>query len=221
VYLITNADAIAKYARDDLSVQLYTNNQLGPPVGIDAGNPMKIMVWYADFRTVVFLDRNMTELGRLDLQAAGFPNVRTIAATPDGNLWTYDESAFKVRKLAPDGTVLLESPDLSVFTRQRLYITCIRDDGNQVYLSNPAEGLMILDAYAQSCRTRMMKKLGDFQIIGNLLYTITGNSLHIEDLKAFTATDIALPGPFSSGLRWLGFHRLMVQYEGKLSVLSF
>jgi hypothetical protein len=224
IYVITNSNTLEKYAADGQSPMRYTNNQLGTPACIDVVNPLKIMVWYADFRTIVFLDRSLTELGRLDLPAVGFPNIRTIAGTPDGNLWTYDDAAFLVRKMEPDGTILFESQNLSLLTHKTLNIACIRDDGNQVYLANPNEGLMILDAYAQSSRTRLMKNLTDFQIIGNLLYTLQGNVLHIENLKAFSARDLPLPVQTAQGknLRWLGVHRVFIQTgDTTLSVFSY
>jgi hypothetical protein len=86
---------------------------------VDASNPLKIMVWYADFQTAVFLDRNMTELGRLNVAEAGWPAVRSLATAADGNLWVYDEASTQLLKISTAGEKLLESQPLNLEFSQR------------------------------------------------------------------------------------------------------
>ncbi len=222
-YIINAGNAVEKYAPDGSPLARYTNNRLGVPAYLDVSNPLKILVWYADFRKIVFLNRSGTELGELDLIALGYPDVRTVAAAQDGNIWLYDETAFLLRKISPEGEALFESQNLSLLGQERLVIACIRDDGNQVYLSNTNEGLIILDAYAQSCRTRLSKGIGDFQVLGEKLLYLKDYKLQIEDLKAFTKTEIPLPGGVQPENRrfWLGTGRLFVHDGNFLSVYSF
>lgn len=222
-YILTKAGALEKYASDGTLAARYTNNQLGSPTSVDPTNPLKTLVWYADFQTIVFLDRSLTELGRLDLNLAGYPNVRVVASTPDGNLWFYDESAFMARKISAEGVILFESQNLSLLSKTAPVIGCIRDDGNQVYLSNASEGLVILDAYGQSAKTRLMPMGSDFQIIGSKLFRLTKGVMRMEDLKAFSAKDYTLPmaAPREEGTAWLGPRRLFVQNDKELYVFSY
>jgi len=224
-YIITVGNAVEKYAPDGKLLTRYTNNRLGTPTYLDVSNPLKILVWYADFRKIIFLNRSGTELGELDLMGAGFPEVRVVAAAQDGNLWIYDEVAFLLRKISPEGEALFESQNLSLFGPGRLTIACIRDDGNQVYLSDPNEGLIILDAYAQSYRTRPGKGIVNFQIFDDKLLYIKDFKLNIEDLRAFT--NIAMPLPGAGEMQpenkrfWLGPGRLFIQEGNVLLVYSF
>ena len=101
VYLLTLHNTLEKYDAEGHRLARYSNNRLGPVTSIDAANPLKVLVWYADFRTAVFLDRSLTELGTLSLDAAGFSVVRSVAMSFDGNLWAYDEALFKLKKNKP------------------------------------------------------------------------------------------------------------------------
>jgi hypothetical protein len=149
LYLITPQNAVEKHSPDGRLLTRYTNNRAGFATAVDATNPMKIIVWYADFRVVAFLDRNLTPLGELNLIQAGYPEVRTVAAAADGNLWIYDEVAFQLKKISPEGTALAESQRLNALLLQRLPIESLRDDGSSVYAFAPDVGLLSFDAYAQ------------------------------------------------------------------------
>lgn len=149
LYLITPQNAVEKYNPEGRLLTRYTNNRAGFAAAVDATNPMKIIVWYADFRVVAFLDRNLTPLGELNLIQAGYPEVRTVASAADGNLWIYDEVAFQLRKISPEGANLAESQRLNALLPQRLPLENLRDDGSSVYAFAPAVGLLSFDAYAQ------------------------------------------------------------------------
>lgn len=221
--IISTTNAVEKYAPDGRLLTRYTNNRLGTPGFLDASNPLKVLVWYPDFRTIVFLDRSGTALGELDLIAAGFPEVRVVAAARDGNLWLYDEAAFQVRKTSPEGEVLFESQNLSLLTSVRLNIKCLVDDGDQLYGSNTNEGLFILDAYAQSYRNLLIKGIGDFQFSNDKLLYINDFILHIEDLKSFASKKIPIPpAAKQEGNRaWLGPGRLFIQDGNFLKIFRF
>ena len=60
LYLVTTGNALEKYTPEGLFLTRFTNNRLGAIQSVDVSNPLKVLVWYADFRTVVFLDRSLT-----------------------------------------------------------------------------------------------------------------------------------------------------------------
>ena len=57
-YLV-NGYELQKYDSTGLFVSRYSNNRLGRVGFVDATNPLKILIWYTDFQTAVFLDRNL------------------------------------------------------------------------------------------------------------------------------------------------------------------
>jgi hypothetical protein len=222
IYVITARNGIEKYAPDGRLVAQYSNTRLGVPTNIDASNPLKILVWYPNFRAIVMLDRTMTELGVLNLTDTGFPEVRVIAASQDGNIWLYDELAFKLRKVAANGTPLFESPSLQQTLEHRPVPTAIRDDGNRVFMSDTIQGLLLFDVYAQYQRTVLNQQLADFQIVGNNVVYLDHDVLKGIDLRTFQTVSRALPAGLhiTPGQLWLTTRYLMVQNETTLSVIS-
>ncbi len=164
LYIITTENAIEKYAPDGRLLTRYSNLRRGQALNIDAGNPLKVLVWYADFRMIVFLDRSLTLLGELNLIEAGYPEVRTVAAAMDGRIWLYDEVNFRLVKISQEGEKIFESQALSQVLPGPVGIVYIRDDNNRVCASDPAQGLLEFDAYSQFQRLIPEKGIRDFQL---------------------------------------------------------
>jgi len=223
IYLITQQNAIEKYSPEGRLLTRYTNNRLGAAAAIDVSNPLKALVWYADFRTVIFLDRSLTILGELNLIAAGYPEVRAIASAQDGNLWLYDEIRFQLRKVSPEGTTLFESQAMNQIQSGRLQITCLHDDGNEVLASDSAVGLLQFDIYAQFQKTLPWKGITTFQVEQNRLIYPVDNVLHIEHLQALASRTLPLPltAQVAGARYWTGPQRVFVQNGEMIEVWVF
>lgn len=150
LYVLTDGNTVEKYDASGRKRAPFTHNRLGNISAIDASNALKILLWYPDFRTALFLDRNMTQSGgELDLIEAGFPEVRTVNFAADGNLWVYDEIEFKFRKITTQGTALLESQQLNQLFQTRLSFQKLADDGTRVIAVDTTQGFFIFDAFGQ------------------------------------------------------------------------
>lgn len=215
---------VEKYDSTGKQVARYSNNRLGKAGFVDASNPLKILVWYADFQTAVFLDRNMTELGRLNVAQAGFPAVRCLASAADGNLWAYDEATSFLLKLSTSGEKQLESQPLNLAFSQRFAPTCIRDDGGQtVFLSDPLQGLAVFDPFAQLDRILLIKDLTQFEVEGGILFSTGKESIRIENWRGLSAKNIPFPAAVNSENTryWIAKRRLFILRNLVLEVYGF
>ncbi len=194
LYILTPDNALEKYNNEGRRLARYSNNRLGAATSIDAANPLKLLVWYADFRTAVFLDRSLTELGALSLDAAGFTIVRSVAMSFDGNLWAYDEALFKLKKITPEGTVLFETPALNQLVAIPPTGDELKEIGNQVYLADRQQGIFIFDQYAAWLATWPDLPGRDFYALDGRQYTLTEEGLRIRTTRPLADINILLPG---------------------------
>ena len=212
IYVITTENAVEKYAPDGRRLARYTQNRMGRAAYLDVSNPLKIMVLYSDFRTAVFLDRSLTELGALDWEEAGHPFVRRVALASDGNLWLYDEASFQLKKITPTGEPLFESQALSMLHDGPMpQPACLLESDNQVFLSDSVQGVFVFDAYAQFHKLLVVKGVADFWAASGRLFFIHGEHLHIEQTGAFRSEKVALPhrGQPTDALCFFGHRRLV------------
>lgn len=224
LYTVSTANAVEKYASDGRLLARYTNNRLGAAHRVDVSNPLKVLVWFADFRTVVFLDRSLTPLGELRLMEAGYPDVRTVAAAADGNLWLYDETAFRLRKITPDGVQLFESQELNLFFSERLSIACLRDDGVRTVAADTTQGLLLFDVYGQFSKILPLPGVEDFQLTGDeISYCRAGVLLQqsLVGLAPARARSLPVEARAPGNRVWWSAGLLLVQSGGKLLVFTF
>jgi hypothetical protein len=69
----------------------YQNLSLGKIKKVDLINPLKIVVFYEEFNTVVFLDSQMNEIQKIDFSTNELPIIATaIGMSGQNNLWIYN-----------------------------------------------------------------------------------------------------------------------------------
>jgi hypothetical protein len=223
IYRVSGSNAVEKHDSTGRLVARYTNNRLGTARYLDTSNPLKIAVWYTDFQTVLFLDRNLTELGRLNLLEAGWPTVRCLATAWDGNLWVYDEASFRVLKISPAGEKIAESEPLQFVLRAGALPAppMLRDNGQRVFLGCPGLGLLAFDQFAQHAQMLVQAEdFGAFEVLGNWLLRPAGQELDIWPIGTFEGRRVRLPA-LEGARYWLSGRRVLVARGAKLEVYGF
>lgn len=88
LYYIKNNTFYKKGTKETIS---YTNTQLGKITSVDIKNPLKIVLFYSDFNTVILLDNKLNELSnRIDFNEELFSkNISLLEGSSNNNLWIY------------------------------------------------------------------------------------------------------------------------------------
>lgn len=79
------------YKKTSKKVFSYSNIELGALRSVNIQNPFKIILFYADFNSVIILDNNLNELTqRIDFtQETKFNNVTFVTGSSQNNIWLY------------------------------------------------------------------------------------------------------------------------------------
>lgn len=223
IYLITPDNAVEKYAPDGRLLARYTNNRLSRAALLDVSNPLKVLVWYPDFRTAVFLDRSLTVLGELNLIGAGYPEVRQIAASQDGNVWIYDEENFRLVKITPEGAKRFESQAMNQLEPAPRSVSCLRENNDRVYLADSTQGIFVFDVFAQFDRFwSPLHPVKDFQVAGDELHYLHGKNIMAERLLFRASRQIDISSLLtSSSVAMLSPRRLLLAGEGRIAVYGY
>ena len=172
VYLISSVtNQIKKCNSNGDSVAVFNNTvRYGKIYSMDVKNPLKILVYYKDFSTILMLDRFLATRAVIDLRRLGITQVKAVSQSYDGNIWLYDEGEGKIKKIDENNNVLLESADLRLVFDDSLSPQKIIDNNGQLYLYDNRLGWLIFDYYAAFKKRLPFNHWQDANAADNILF---------------------------------------------------
>ncbi len=175
IYILNTTGQIKKLNAKGDSVAVFNDvRKHGKVYSIDATNPLKVLIYYRDFSTIVVLDRLLNIRNAIDLRKRNLFQVKAIATSYDNNIWLYDELESKVKKIDDNGNTLLQTADFrqlydSVPSPEVMY-----DRDGQLYIYDSKRGLLVFDYYGAQKNDIALKDVYDLQVIDK--NTITGRN---------------------------------------------
>lgn len=191
-YTISN-NKILKFGSDGKYLYPYEEFRYGKIGMLDVTNPMKLLVYYPDFSTVVPLDRFLSPLTTYNFFNLGYQNVTAIGSSIDGRLWFYDNVDFKLKKIDESGIVFRESQPLNVILEKAPNPDFIIECDNQVYVNDPEIGILVFDFFGSYNKTIPLKGLHRFQVIQQQIVYQDSYQLKSYNPLSFELKELTLP----------------------------
>lgn len=168
LYIISSTGQIKKLNASGDSVGVYNQaKNYGKLYTIDVSNPLKILLFYKDFSTIVILDRFLANQSSLDLKRYSVLNPSAIGNSYDNNIWVYDEFDNKLKKIDEQGNKLLETPDFRTVFDQNISPQKIFSDNGLVYLADTTTGVFVFDNYGSFKKRILVKNWQTIAIANN------------------------------------------------------
>ena len=148
IYVLNKDDQLKKLSPNGDSLAIFNNvRRYGKIATIDATNPLKILVYYREFTTIIELDRFLNIVNTIDLRKQNILQARAIGLAYDNSVWVYDEQDARLKRIADDGSLADQTTDFRQLFDSTPEPAAIRDQGNLVYLYDPAKGVYVFDHY--------------------------------------------------------------------------
>ncbi|MES2892334.1 MAG: hypothetical protein V4725_09990 [Bacteroidota bacterium] len=197
LYVLNNEDQLKKINMDGDSAGVFNNvRKYGKLFSIDVTNPLKLLLYYKNFSTIVVLDRFLNVRNSINLGKKNIFKVKAIATSYDNNIWVFDETDNKLKKINDNGDVLLETADF-----RNLFDTIpspqkIVDQDGFVYLYDPQQGFYTFDYYGALKNKLPFLHWNDPEVIGKSLYGFSDSSLYQYQSGSLKLSEFKLPGNF-------------------------
>lgn len=166
---------------------VYTDLRNGRIGYADISNPLRILLFYPDFLVIKFLDVNLSEINTYQIRENYQDGmIRLICASNNNGFWMYDENNRKLLRIGENFKTLHISPDLYQVTGRKLDPVAMLESGNELYLNDPAIGLLVFDLFGNYKKTIPIKNIDYFRFDNGLLKYISGNDIHQYNLMKLT-----------------------------------
>lgn len=171
IYVLNSDNQLKKLSPRGDSLAVFNDvRKYGKITLIDATNPLKILVYYREFTTVVELDRYLNLINTVDFRKQNILQAKAIGLAYENNIWVFDELDAMLKRIRDDGNLVDQTVDFRQLFDSVPDPTIIRDRGDLVYLYDPSKGVYIFDHYGTLKTHLDLRGWQDFNVIGkNLL----------------------------------------------------
>ena len=202
VYIINSNNQLKKFNSNGDSVGIFNDvRKYGKLFFIDVTNPLKLLLYYQNFSTIVVLDRFLNVRNTINLRKQNIFNVRTISTSYDNNIWLFDEGDAKLKKIDDNGEVLTETVDCRLLFDSVPAPTQIIDQDGFVNLYDPAKGFFIFDIYGSLKSKIPFLQWKNVEVIGKKLYGFSDSFLHQYSPGSLELKDYPLPPNFNGAIQ--------------------
>jgi hypothetical protein len=196
VYMI-KGNVLKKYIDIDKEEPVeYSNNEYGHISFVDVSNPLRILVFYKDFNTLVFLDKSLSVIGDpVQLDELGHLNTGLVCASNNGGFWLYDnrnEQLFYYNSNLENIHKSISINSISNGEKKPVYLI---EKNNFIYLNIPDYGILLFNHLGKYKQMIPLINIHEFQVMNeDILYFSKENKSLIKfDINEHLTESILLP----------------------------
>ncbi|MCX6182540.1 MAG: hypothetical protein NT150_11505 [Bacteroidetes bacterium] len=200
-YYISNQISIWKTSSQNNLNFTYSLKRSGSITHIDAGDPMKVLVFYKDLSLISFLDNFLAEAGSIQLMDFGLDQAEVVCKSMNNGIWVYDVKQDKLVKINSSSKVDVEILNIQRIIGESFSPTQMLERNNGLYLNDPEKGIFVFDNYGAFIRKIPEANISKFNVIENFITFRRNNdifTLNKETLELFkiysdsTMTDFSI-----------------------------
>jgi len=197
LYIVSSTGQIRKFNSNGDSTGIYNQvKNFGKLFSLDVSNPLRLVLFYKDFSTVVLLDRFLSGRATLDLRQYHILQPGAAGLSYDNNIWVFDEYDNKLKKIDEQGNKLLETPDFRTIFSEAIRPQKIISDNGFVYLTDTANGVFVFDNYGSFKKKIPLKDWQSITVKENYLIQTTKDGIVIFNTATYTDSKKNVPSSF-------------------------
>lgn len=214
IYLLYKTEQIKKIGPKGDSIAVFNaTRRYGQLYSIDVSNPLKVLLYYKDFGTIVTLDRLLNVRNTIDLRRLNIFQVKAVGLAYDNNIWLFDELDGKLKRLSEEGRIIDQTNDLRLIFDSVPSPGQLIDQDRLVHLYDSTKGLYMFDYYgALKNRVRLLG-WKDVVVFGTTVYGHNDRQLLRYDIGTINMQEVNLPAA------WKGARRILITPK-KIYVLN-
>ena len=181
MYVLDKEKTLSRYDKKLSKLFSYSFYGLGELKDMDVSNPQKLMLFFTDYQTIVFLDNTLSEIKRLELEDIGYWGVTGAAQSPDNFIWIYDPVSYKLIKIDDAGNELYNSNEYYFGQMTDVLDVHLSVNESSVIAYTDSE-YMIFDNFGQHLSTRSCKN-DKLILMDNSILIQLNNTISVESIK--------------------------------------
>ena len=194
IYLLNKNNQLKKLTETGDSVAVFNDvKKYGNPDFIDVTNPLKTLLYYKNYSTIIVLDRLLAPRNTINLRKQNIFYVNNVTLSYDNYMWVFDEEDYRLKKIDEEGKILQSSTDWRMLFDTVPAPVKMIDRDNFVYLYDPAKGFYIFDYYGGFKNRLAFLNWTNVEVNGSTVYGFDEKKLYSYQLKSLQLKEYKLP----------------------------
>lgn len=191
-YYLVGKHKIQKVVNGDSLVQFHQRTNWGDISSVDASNPMKIVVFYADYRRVEILDNWMTVLREVNLDEYVYMQANAICGSSTNGFWLYDENSALLKRIDDSGNLVRQSISTRQSIGKVLQVKYLQERNGKVYVSDPQVGIVVFDMFGTYIKTLPILGANQFFVHLDKIYFFNEGKIMSYDTESLQFSTIGI-----------------------------
>lgn len=170
----------------------YSDPMMGPISHVDFSDPLNIIVFFADFGKVVFLDNHLTVKNTIDLTLGSdleLPN--KLCRSSQGGFWAWHPRSFRLIRYDSMGQRLAGGSDMLSYAPYFERVAHMTEAYDRLFLA--ANGLWVFDRFGNFITRIPDLQIPFFQVKDNFLLYTSSDSLRVYEMTRQQEKSFLLP----------------------------
>jgi glutaredoxin-related protein len=194
IYILNSRNQLKKFNTNGDSVAIFNEvRKFGQVTFMDVSNPLKVLLYYKDFSTVLMLDRFLNIRNTIDLRKQNLFQVKAIGQSYDNKIWVYDELENKLKKIDESGKLMQETSDFRLLLGQAPSPLKIFDENKYVYLYDSLQGVYVFDYYGALKNNILITRWNNFKVAGKYIFGSRSDTLYRYEISTFQYDEWKMP----------------------------
>ncbi len=189
-YLI-KGEEIKKYNQTGDLFKTFSNKTFGKITSLDVTNPLRILVFYKDFATILILDDQLSQNGDpMNLQDYSLEQSDVICTSFNNGIWFFSRENMELIRIDENFKPVVNTGNLNRLLGTDLKPNFMIEHNGYIFLNNPLEGILIFDIYGTYFKTIVVKGLQHFQVKDNFMFFYMDGILKSYNIKDLTQKEL-------------------------------
>lgn len=190
-----NGTIFNKYDSKGQLLAQYSSKNGGEPSSADAGNPLRILLFYKSFQQIRFLDNTLSETTQpVDLQSLGLHRVNLACLSSQEGFWIYDEQNAELIRFNSALQATHRSGNIPQIVRHSIYPTFLLEHNDRLFLADSARGVLVFDNYGTYIKTVPITGIKRIQSVQDEFFYFKDGLLRSFHLITLRESILPLPG---------------------------
>ncbi|MFZ9955219.1 MAG: hypothetical protein ACO3E1_03760 [Flavobacteriales bacterium] len=183
-YYISSSTSIWKTSSQNNQKFIFDSKKSGNISLIDAGDPMKVLVFYKDLSLITFLDNFMAETSfNISLMDFGLDQAEVVCKALNNGIWVYDVKQDKLVKISSALKVEVEILNIQRIIGEAFSPAQMMERTSGLYLNDPNKGIFVFDNYGSFLRKIPELNILKFNVIEDVIAFRQDNDINTLNTK--------------------------------------